>query len=131
MSAKEYLQQLSYIKLNIISMNLDIKDLRQMNITSSYSQQISSSTNIDKIHNICEKVGTLEIHLKNEIVKLENLRLEILGKIEKMGNPNEKIILKFRYVNDLAFDEIAVKTNYSKSMVFKLHRKALVSFDNV
>ena len=110
-------------------MNLEIKDLRQMNITSSYSVQISSGANIDKIHNICEKVEKLAIHINNEIEKLENLRLDILDRIANINNQNEKLILKLRYVNNLSFNEIAFKTNYSVSMVFNVHKKALVNFE--
>lgn len=52
-------------------------------------------------------------------------RKEIIAKIEEIGNETEILLLRYRYINGMKWEDIAVKMEYSWQHVHKIHGKAL------
>lgn len=65
-----------------------------------------------------EKLNTMESDLVSKLDKLSMV-------IERLESHEYQMVLNYRYVMDLSWDEIPTFLNYSKSSVFRLHREAL------
>ena len=66
--------------------------------------------------------------LKEQLEKRITIRREITQKIEKMPNETEKMVLRYRYIHLLKWEEIAVKMCYSWKGIHKVHGRALQHF---
>lgn len=66
--------------------------------------------------------------LKEQMEKRIQIRREITQKIEKMPNETEKMVLRYRYIHLLKWEEIAVKMCYSWKGIHKVHGRALQHF---
>lgn len=66
--------------------------------------------------------------LKEQLEKRIAIRREITQKIEKMPNETEKMVLRYRYIHLLKWEEIAVKMCYSWKGIHKVHGRALQHF---
>ena len=66
--------------------------------------------------------------LKEQLEKRITIRREITQKIEKTPNETEKMVLRYRYIHLLKWEEIAVKMCYSWKGIHKVHGRALQHF---
>lgn len=55
-------------------------------------------------------------------------RRAILDSIERMANARDRLILKYRFVDDLTHDEVAERINYSNMQVRRYYEEALERF---
>ena len=55
-------------------------------------------------------------------------RRAILDSIERMVNARDRLILKYRFVDDLTHDEVAERINYSNMQVRRYYEEALERF---
>ena len=55
-------------------------------------------------------------------------RRAILDSIERMVNARDRLILKYRFVDDLTHDEVAERINYSNMQVRSYYEEALERF---
>lgn len=74
------------------------------------------------------QVDELLQDLKEQMEKRIQIRREITQKIEKMPNETEKMVLRYRYIHLLKWEEIAVKMCYSWKGIHKVHGRALQHF---
>lgn len=74
------------------------------------------------------KVDAMIEDLKQQMEARINIRREIIEKIEEMENETEKLILRYRYIHLLKWEEIAVKMDYSWKQVHRIHGNALNHF---
>lgn len=74
------------------------------------------------------QVDELLQDLKEQMEKRIQIRREITQKIEKMPNEAEKMVLRYRYIHLLKWEEIAVKMCYSWKGIHKVHGRALQHF---
>lgn len=65
-----------------------------------------------------EKKTRLEEEIKQELDELNKI-------IEKIDDPLAKAIFEYRYITDMRFEEIAVKTNNSYENVRQIHYRTL------
>lgn len=74
------------------------------------------------------KVDAMMEDLRNQMEARIDIKHEIIGKIEKMSDETEKILLRYRYIHLLKWEEIAVKMEYSWKGIHKVHGRALQHF---
>ena len=74
------------------------------------------------------RVDELLADLKDQMEKRIQIRREITQKIEEMSNETEKMVLRYRYIHLLKWEEIAVKMCYSWKGIHKVHGRALKHF---
>ena len=74
------------------------------------------------------QVDELLQDLMEQMEKRIQIRREITQKIEKMPNETEKMVLRYRYIHLLKWEEIAVKMCYSWKGIHKVHGRALQHF---
>lgn len=74
------------------------------------------------------KMDELMAELKEQLEKRIAIRREIVRAIEELPDETEKLILRYRYIHLLKFEEIAEKIHYSPHHVLKIHGNALRHF---
>jgi len=71
------------------------------------------------------KVDELMDELRQQMEERIDLRREIVHKIEEMGDETEKLVLRYRYIHLLKWEEIALQMDYSWRGIHKVHGRAL------
>lgn len=130
MTAKEFLSQAYWLDLKIES---DLQELGKLQSMLSSVQAIrydgirvdSTSSGEAPFVKRIEKVIELEEKINNEIDSLVDLKEKIRATIEKVANPDLKLLLLLRYVNHMSWEEIAVKMNYTVRNIHFMHSNAL------
>lgn len=130
MTAKQYLRQ-AY-RLNEL-INSHIKELEQLRLISTSVPSIDFSKERvqggqfpgDKIANIVGKIVDLERQINAEIDSFIDLKKEIHDAIEAVKNPNERLVLRCRYIEFLTWEQVAERMNYSIKQVHRIHSEAL------
>lgn len=74
------------------------------------------------------KVDAMMEDLRNQMEARIDIKREIIEKIEEMENETEKLILRYRYIHLIKWEEIAVKMDYSWKQVHRIHGNALNHF---
>ena len=72
-----------------------------------------------------EKVLTIEGEINAAIDSLIDLRRDIQGAIDKVPDENLQLLLTYRYIDGLSFEQIAEKMNYCERQVYRKHGEAL------
>ena len=130
MKAKQYLKQ-AY-RLNEL-INSDLEELAELRIFSgsisspNLSGMPSSGTrNVEPTFaRAVDKIIDLENHINEEIDHLVDLKKEIRSVINEVIDGDEKLLLKYRYINFLAWEDICDKMNVSIRTAHRIHASAL------
>ena len=130
MNAKQYLNQ-SY-KLNelIESNQQELADLNVLKTSISgidYSKdkvQLSPSSDASFVK-IVEKIVELENTIREDTERMLQLKLEIRNVINQVVDNEEKLLLKYRYLNFFSWEEICDKMNVSIRTAHRIHSEAL------
>lgn len=127
-NAKQYLKQAYKLNERIESDKIELENLRSLStsIAGDMTQEkVQSSASGDKTLNIICAIVDLEDEIKNEIEKLIRLKKQIRDVINKVEDVDEMLVLKYRYLMFLQWDEICEKMNYSKRQMYRIHDSAL------
>lgn len=74
---------------------------------------------------IADEIIDLQNDLQNKLKKAMVLRTEIKNKIEELNEIDQIIVLSYRYIDNMACEEIAERMNFSIRTIYYLHGKAL------
>lgn len=132
MQAKQYLKQ-AYRLNDLINSDLEeLDELRNFSETISapnYSGMPTSGTRSAEptFAKAIDKIIDLEDHINDEIIRLVDLKKEIRSVISKVIDGDERLLLKYRYINFCTWDEICEKMNVSMRTAHRIHSSALAS----
>ena len=132
MTSKEYLSQIYRIDCHINSMLLELKDLEDKldSLGGAPGERVQTSAKNDAAFvNGVLKVADFKRSIEKEIDNLIEKKREIGAAIEKVSSTDEKIVLRFRYVNCLSWESIAEQMNYSLRQIYNIHNRALMNFE--
>lgn len=130
MSVKEYLNQAYRLNELIRSNELEIKDLEELKDSLSgidYSKdrvQVSPSSDAGYTK-IIHAIADLENAIKEDMEKMLRLKLEIRTVINEIHDNEERLALKYRYLNFMSWDDVAEKLNVSKRTAIRIHDIAI------
>jgi DNA-directed RNA polymerase specialized sigma subunit len=132
MQAKQYLKQ-AY-RLNDL-INSDLEELDELRIFSesisspNFSGMPTSGTrNIEPTFaRAVDKIVDLENHINEEINRLVDLKKEIRSVINEVIDGDERLLLKYRYINFCAWEDICAKMNISMRTAHRIHSAALAN----
>lgn len=134
MTAKEYLKQ-AYLLDKQIQVEVNtLEQLRDMRGTiqgCSYGEKIGSNPNRNleaPFIRTIEKIWELEEKINNQIVRLVSLQSEIDEAINQMSDSGEKLLLKYRYLHNLDWTDVAKRMAVSERTVHRIHSSALANF---
>ena len=117
MNAKQYLKQAYKLNELIESDKDELENLRSLasSVSGDMTQErVQSSKTNDKLVNIISQIIELENKIYDEIEHFITLKKEIREVINEVEDVNEKLVLKYRYLIFLQWDEICIKLNYSR-----------------
>lgn len=135
MTAKEYLQQAYRLTARIKSDLQELEDLRSMT-SSIHSPGFERNYNPNRPTEApfvkgLERIWVMEERINCEIERLISLREEIREVIDEVSDYDQKMLLRYRYINHLSWDDIAGKMFYGQRWLFILHGRALKSVESI
>ena len=66
--------------------------------------------------------------MQKELYELVMLKKEMLSALEKMNNRDERLLLTYRYMENVSWEEIAGNLSVSMRTVHRIHSSALQNF---
>ena len=133
MTAKEYLnrvRQQNYVvrqaEKELTTVRSDILSLK----AASLSEKVSGTKESD----LADKYIKLEKYFDKVIAewdKLIDMRIEAKAMITMVPEGKQQAVLYARYINCEEWEQIAAELHYSWKGIFKLHGRALQSFERV
>ncbi len=131
MNVKEYLEQAFRLDAIIKSNQLELKDLQET-ITCvggiSYDDTKTTSQRFTRdagfVNGVVELVD-LEAKIKEDIVKCVTLKEEIRNVINSVDNPNERLVLRLKYINFYDWKTIEGVLDVSSRTALRIYNSAL------
>ena len=126
---KEYLWRYQNAKRKEAEINEEIMQLRLDKMAPSLIQDgMPRGTGGSDLSGYAARVEELFEELHEQMEKKIAIRLEISRKIEAMQDETESLLMRYRYMQGLNFEEIAVKMGYGYRHVLRIHGQALLHF---
>jgi len=130
MTAKQYLRQ-AY-RLNEL-INSHIREVEQLRLISTsvpstdFSKERVQGGQLpgDRMSNIIGKIVDLEKQINDEVDSFVDLKKEIHDVIEAVKNPNERLVLRCRYIEFFTWEQVSDCMSYSIKQVHRIHSEAL------
>ncbi|MCQ2530296.1 MAG: DUF1492 domain-containing protein [Lachnospiraceae bacterium] len=111
--------------------------LRQMEELRESMTCIGSSSDFSKIRvktsppegaryeELMFKLEEKRAELVKKIMQLEEKQKQIELLIESLENPSERVVMRYRYILGLKFEDIAKEMDYSVQHVYYIHKEAI------
>ena len=136
MSAKQYLRQAYRLNELIQSNQRELDELHDLSTNlpgTDYSKDKvqTSNSNDASYTQIVAKIIELEKVIKEDIEKMLSLKLEIRTVINEVNDNEEKLLLKYRYLSFMSWEEICDEMNVSMRTAHRIHSLALQKVDTV
>ena len=133
MTAKEYLRQAYRLNELIDSRITELERLRdystRLSSCSFEGERVSKSRSTEApFARIIEKIVDLEKVINRDIDHYMNLKTEMNAAIDRVSNVDERLLLRYRYLNNYSWDDIAQLLNVSGRTVHRIHSSALYDF---
>lgn len=131
MTVKEYLHQAYRLDQRIKSDTMEAQNLREMagNVSAiQYDKdrvQTSQITEAPFVRTL-EKLWTLEKKIADELEKLSDLKKQIREVIEAVPDTDERMVLKYRYIHGLTWEQIGIELCADSRTIRRWHGKALL-----
>lgn len=133
MTAKEYLTRIRQQRFVLREVQKELAEV-QADIVSIKASSLSEKVSGTKESDIADRYIKLERYndeVAEERDKLIDMRREAKAMIDQLPNKVEQGVLYARYINAGSWEQIAVDMHYSWKGIFKLHGRALQSFEKV
>lgn len=133
MTAKEYLRQAYRLNELIDSRITELERLRdystRLTSCSFEGERVSKSRSTEApFVKIIEKIVDLEKVINRDIDRYVDLKTEMNAAIDRVSNVDERLLLRYRYLNNYSWDDIAQLLNVSGRTVHRIHSSALYNF---
>ena len=132
MTAKEYLQQAYRLNELIDSDVQELERLRELAGKvggSNFGERVQTSRNAEpSFVKYLGDIIEMEEKLQKELYELVVLKKQMLSALEKMNNRDERLLLTYRYMDNVSWEEIAGNLSVSMRTVHRIHSSALQNF---
>ena len=129
MTPKEYLHQAYRLDQRINSDIEELGRLREMSTSissPSFGERVQTNRNLNApFVNCLDKIYVMEDKINSEIDLFVDLKREIRSVIEKVENPDEKLVLRYRYIHNMTWEDIGEELHADKSTIRRWHGSAL------
>lgn len=134
MTAKEYLDRLWQLNKEIDADLAKVTDLKRQTskITVAYSSMPGSpNRNTDKVEKLVARIVDLQHQADAKIDRLVDLKCEVVEMLSEIDEPELRAVLELRYLTFKEWSDVALAMQCGERHVYKLHRKAMESFENI
>ena len=132
MTAKEYLQQAYRLNELIDSDAQELERLRELAGRvggTNFGERVQTSRSADPpFVRYLGDIIEMKDKLQKELYELVVLKKQILSALEKMSNRDERLLLKYRYMDNVSWEKIAENLSVSMRTVHRIHSSALKNF---
>lgn len=132
MTSKEYLSQIRRLTNRISRLALERQQFLELASTPSpvsYEPRFSANRRTSApFEKLVDKAADIDNAIREEQARLDSLISEAARKILEIEDFDERYILLQRYIKFASWEHIAADLHYSVSWVYKLHGRALQSF---
>jgi DNA-directed RNA polymerase specialized sigma subunit len=129
MTPKEYLSQAYRLNQKIDSDIEEVGRLRQMEASISslgYGERVQTSRSCEApFVRSTEKIVLLEQKINEEIDLYVDLKQQIRSVISEIEDPNEQMVLRYRYVHNMTWEQIGDKLFSDRTTASRWHERAL------
>ncbi len=129
MTAKEYLHQAYRLDHKINSDIEELARLREMSVSISapqLSDRVQSSKPAEAPFVRClYKIQELEEKINAEVDMYVDLKSEIRSVIEQVENTDEQMVLRYRYIHNMTWEQIGDELHADRTTVYRWHNTAL------
>ena len=129
MTPKEYLKQAYRLDQKINSDIAEVARLREMASSvgsPGFEEHYNPNRPTEASFVRClERVWELEQKINAEIDKLVNLKEQIRTVIDKVENPDEQMVLRYRYIHNWTWEQIGDTLYADESTIRRWHGRAL------
>jgi DNA-directed RNA polymerase specialized sigma24 family protein len=129
MTVKEYLRQAYRLDHRIDS---DISEMERLREMACSIGAPGFEEHYDPNHpteapfiRALEKVWKLEEKINAEIDRLVDLKAQMRGVIEAVSDPNERMVLRYRYIHNMTWEKIGDMLHADRTTVYRWHNTAL------
>ena len=98
---------------------------RALKITPTLSQAPGGGGSGSPIERPMDKVLEIDIEINREIDEMQIALKEIRETLNQLEDENLKLLMEYRYIDGMTWEQIAVKMHYGFQWVCKLHGRAL------
>ncbi len=126
--AKKYLSQAFGLNQRIESKLGQIEDLHNLatKATVTYSDMPRNpNKGQSRLEDCVIQIMELEAEINRDMIRLVELKKDIIRRIKAVENAELQTILELRYLSYMRWEEIAIELGYGIDNVFRLHRNAL------
>lgn len=132
MTAHEYLSQVYVLDRKIKYDLRELENLREMSCSISspnLGERVSGGGSQEApFVKALERIWEKEDKINEEIKRLEALKEEIIGEINKVVDDDERFILLYRYVQKMKWSDIGLELCLSEKTVRRKNKTALEKF---
>ena len=129
MTIKEYLKQAYRLDQRI---NSDIAEVERLRMMACSIQTPGFEEHHNPNHateapftRSLEKIWELEKKIDAEIDKLVDLKAQIRAVIETVPDPNERMVLRYRYIHNMTWEQIGDELHAGETSIRRWHGAAL------
>lgn len=139
MTGKEYMLQYWQARVTVRrleSQQASIRDLLGNVTVDPSSEHVQTSRDPDQIGKLVAKLADIQDKLNEEKLRAVNLMDEIYGVVNKLGDPDEQLILQMRYIKMLPWSKVEkelekVQRCYCLDWMMRKHRHALKEIERL
>ncbi len=129
MTPKEYLHQAYRLDHRINSDIEELTRLREMSVSISsppLTERVQTGRSKDAPFVRClYKIQELEEKINAEVDLYVDLKSEIRSIIEKVENTDEQMVLRYRYIHNMTWEQIGDELRADRTTVYRWHNTAL------
>ena len=139
MTGKDYMLQYWQARVTVRrleSQQASIRDLLGNVTVDPSSEHVQTSRDPDQIGKLVAKLADIQDKLNEEKLRAIDLMDEIYGAINKLGDPDEQLILQMRYIKMLPWSKVEkelekVQRYYCLDWMMRKHRHALKEIERL
>lgn len=132
MTPKEYLKQAYRLDHRINSDLEELEKLRELSTAISavsFEERVSGTRPTDPpFVRYIDKIIDMENRINSEIDTFVDLKEQMRTAIDAIPNVDERMVLRYRYVQGMTWEDIAKELIADRSTVIRWHSKALKHF---
>lgn len=135
MTSKEFLNRPFILNNRINDKLIKLECYKELSCSvssPSFEEHFSGTRNLEPpfVRHL-GKIHDLEAEIQEDYKKLEEMKNEIDAIIDKLDDPYEQLILRYRYLMFMTMPQIATKVHYTLRWTQRIHNRALDSFERV
>lgn len=131
MTAKEYLQRYKDTQREIEDLDYRMAQLRLKYAAPSainYSDMPKAHNTEHDLSDYMSKMDEMTDYMISKYTRLRGIEVDIYLRLDRMEKQEERELLRFRYIDDLKWSEIADRLGTVERNVYFIHGRALQHF---